>query len=413
MKKRRISYSVYFVMILAVLLTLLYESFQPKNIETVTIISGAGLEKGEEKAIKLIVQIIKPEKGDAGSSKSSCIVLSAEGDSVSEACEGIILKTGSALFWAHCSVIILNREFAESEDIVKHLDMFFRSSNFRNTTSLLISDEKPEDILNADTMFEMISAFGIQRMLDDQEYESNSIYMPLKEFIKNYYTIGSSAIVAGISTEDVNQYSGGANNGSESEETLKTVILSDCAVFKEGKFVSYLDPDEFDGFQWMTGNLLSKLIVLKDVELESEQNEKNTLGVSLFSSKESVEPIYEDGKYILKVKINTKAEIVSVNNELQISNISHYKLENRYDEFENLIKGNIEDTVRQAWQKMIEINCDFCEIEDAFYCKYGKKWKNAQTGKSDSDIISDIELEFDINVTIITGGLNKRYKLGL
>ena len=101
MRKRRNSYTVYIIMICMIVLALFYESFQPRNIETVTLISGVGLEKGENKRVKMTIQMIKPMKGDAGSSNSSCLILSGEGDTVAEASENIILKTGSMLFWAH------------------------------------------------------------------------------------------------------------------------------------------------------------------------------------------------------------------------------------------------------------------------------------------------------------------------
>ena len=104
------------------------------------------------------------------------------------------------LFWAHCSIILLNSEFAADENVMPYLDMFFRSSNFRNTASVIVCDESPEEIFNANTVFESISAFGIQRLLDDQDYESNSVYMSLKKFVKNYYMLSSSSVVAGIKT---------------------------------------------------------------------------------------------------------------------------------------------------------------------------------------------------------------------
>lgn len=98
MKKRRNGYGIYALIVCIILMALFYESFQPRSIETVTIVSGVGIEKGEDSKLKMSVQVIKPEKNESGSSTSSCITLTGEGESISEAAEKIILKTGVYFF---------------------------------------------------------------------------------------------------------------------------------------------------------------------------------------------------------------------------------------------------------------------------------------------------------------------------
>ena len=412
MRKRRSSYFVYIIIAFSLVLALFYESFQPRNIETVSIISGVGFEKGENKKMKMTVQIIRPEKGETGTSTSSCIVISGEGDTVTEASEEIVRKTGSALFWAHCSIILLRTDFAADQDVMPYMDMFFRSLNFRNTASVIVSEDAPGDILNSDTVFEMVSAFGIQRLLDDQDYESNSVYMSLKKFTKNYYKLSSSTVVAGVSFSELRKYTGGnsAGGSSESDKPIRLVVLSPCAVMKKGKFVSYLSQDEFNGYKWLSDTMSAKIINIKNMPLESENNQENTLGISLFGGNCRLVPMYEDGKYILKVKIDVKAQVVSIQNELQARKITPYKLENRYREYARLAEEYIKNDVNAAWTKMIETDSDYCNIQDLFYGKFSKEWQNSRP-ETDSAMLSGITLEYDIKVNFISGGLNKRFKL--
>ena len=411
MRKRRNSYTVYIIMICMIVLALFYESFQPRNIETVTLISGVGLEKGENKRVKMTIQMIKPMKGDAGSSNSSCLILSGEGDTVAEASENIILKTGSMLFWAHCSIILLNSEFAADENVMPYLDMFFRSSNFRNTASVIVCDESPEEIFNANTVFESISAFGIQRLLDDQDYESNSVYMSLKKFVKNYYMLSSSSVVAGIKTSEVEENSSDSSNGGEkNKEKVKMIELSPCAIMKKGRFISYLSDSEFDGYKWLSDTMSAKIETIDNVNVESENNEPNSFGISLFSANSKLEPAFEDGQYILRVKISVKAQFISVENELQSRNISAYKLERRFDEYKSLISAGIEKDIDSTWQKMVQTESDFCNIQDLFYSKYGNEWKNNRP-ESDGEMLSNIKLDYNIDVNVVSGGLNKRFKI--
>lgn len=414
MRKRRSSYWVYIIIAAALAMSLFYESFQPRNIETVSIISGVGFEHGENKKLKMTVQVIRPEKGETGTSRSSCIVVSGEGDTVTEASEAIVLKTGSSLFWAHCAIILFNTRLAADMDIMPHLDMFFRSMNFRNTASVIVSDDVPSDILNSDTVFEMVSAFGIQRLFDDQGDESNSVYTSLKKFTKHYYGLSGSTVVAGVSITEVTKYTGGSAAGGsvDSDKPIRLVTLSDCAVMKKGRFVSYLTENEFNGYKWLSDTMSAKLISIKDTVLKTEDGEPNTLGISLFGGSCTLVPMNENGEYILKVMIDVKAEMISIENELQAKSITQYRLKNRYAEYTGLVEAHIRNAVDDAWRKMIETDCDFCNIQELFYGRFANKWKTDRP-ETDSRMLADIKLDYDINVNFISGGLNKRFKLNV
>lgn len=414
MRKRRSSYWVYIIIAATLVMSLFYESFQPRNIETVSIISGVGFEKGENKKLKMTVQVIRPEKGETGTSRSSCIVVSGEGDTVTEASEAIVLKTGSALFWAHCAIILFNTELATEVDIMPHLDMFFRSMNFRNTASVIVSNDSPSDILNSDTVFEMVSAFGIQRLFDDQGDESNSVYTSLKKFTKHYYDLSRSTVVAGIAITEVTKYTGGNSAGGsvDSEKPIRLVTLSDCAVMKSGRFVAYLNENEFNGYKWLSDTMSAKTVNVKNTVLNSENNEPNTLGISLFGGKCSLVPMRENGEYILRIKINVKAEIISIENELQAKSITQYSLEKRYSEYKRLTEEYIKNDIEAAWAKMEETDSDFCNIQELFYGSFANEWKGSRP-ETDSEMLAQIKLDYDINVNFISGGLNKRYKLNV
>ena len=113
----------------------------------------------------------------------------------------------------------------------------------------------------------------------------------------------------------------------------------------------------------------------------------------------------------MRVNISVKAQIISLENELQAKNISQYKLENRYDEYKRLIRENIQNDIEATWAKMIETNSDYCNIQDLFYGYLGNEWKNNRP-ETDTEMLSAISLDYDIDVNVISGGLNKRYKLG-
>lgn len=408
MKQRRFGYGLYIVIGLLVLLMLGYDTFQPRSIETVAVISGVGIETGEKDVIRLSVQLMKSNNSGGGEGNTaSSVVMSAEGKTIPQACENLVSKTGSVLFWSHCAVIIINKDLASSTDMVPHLDMFFRSSNFRNTSAVIVCDESPMDILNADTISETVSAFGIRKLMDDQEYESNCVYTTLKRFVKDYYSICQSGVVTGVELTELENTSSDDN----ANDTKKSAVaLTDTAIFKKGRFVDYLSDCELNGYKWLTDTMEMRTVTLDDFIVESENNEKNTMSFTVFSTSVKLKPMYEDGKYILSIKMDAKAEIISIYNNMQSINISIHKLKKRYDELGNKLGDSIKKDIESAWQKMIEKDCDYCGIQDLFYSYLGNTWKNAEFSDT-KQALENITKEYEMDITVIAGGLNKRYKL--
>lgn len=408
MKQRRFGYGLYIVIGLLILLMLGYDTFQPRSIETVAVISGVGIEAGENDEIRLSVQLMKSNNSGGGEGNTaSSVVMSAEGKTIPQACENLVSKTGSVLFWSHCAVIIINRDLASNTDMVPHLDMFFRSSNFRNTSAVIVCDESPMDILNADTISETVSAFGIRKLMDDQEYESNCVYTTLKRFVKDYYSICQSTVVTGIELTELENTSSDDN----ANDTKKSAVaLADTAIFKKGKFVDYLSDYELNGYKWLTDTMEMRTVTLNDFIVESENNEKNTMSFTVFATSVKLKPMYEDGKYILSIKIDAKAEIISIYNNMQSVNISIHKLKRRYDELGDKLGKSIKNDIESAWRKMSDTDCDYCGIQDLFYSYLGNTWKNAYFSSTEQ-ALENITKEYEMDITVIAGGLNKRYKL--
>lgn len=410
MKQRRFGYGSYIVVGLLILLMLGYDTFQPRSIETVAVISGLGLEKSENDDIRLSVQLMKSNNSGGGEGNTaSSVVMSAEGKTVPQACERLVSKTGSVLFWSHCAVIIINRALAEDTDMVPHLDMFFRSSNFRNTSAVIVSDSSPIDVLKSDTISETVSAFGIRKLMDDQEYESNCVYTTLKRFVKDYYSIGKSSVVTGVKLTELENTSAGDEKNDPST-TRSAVALSDTAIFKDGRFVDYLSDDELNGYKWLTDTMETRTITLNNFIVESENNEENTMSFTVFGTSVRLKPIHEGSKYILRAKINAKAEIIAIHNGMQSVNISIRKLKRRYDELGNKLAERIKHDIESSWQKMLTESCDYCGIQDMFYSYLGKTWKNSNF-KDAKQALESIQIEYEMDITVIAGGLNKRYKL--
>lgn len=407
-KKRRFNYLFYAAIVIALLFSLLYEVFEPRSVENIAMVSGVGLEKGENETIKLSVQIIKPTFQDT---EAQGIVFTGEGSTVIEATEQIVLKTGSLLFWSHCAVMIINENLAQ-EDMVGHLDFFFRVLNYRNMVPIFISDKSPEEVLNSTVMFESISAFGIQKLLEDLNQDTNSVYTNMNDFMTHYYDVGGSTVVAGITLAETGEGAIGQEQESSQSENTESeenamVELSDCAVISKGRLAGYLNTSELMGYNWLNNDVKTRSMVIENVEFEEGVN-SGTVSIAMFNLSAKIVPQQTDGKWKMRVKIKGKAEILSVENGVDFTKKSAAEVERMTQRLNDLIQEKIQAEIESAWDKMEEYECDFCGINKLFYSKYGNRW-DGQPKTDSMDFLENVELDYEVKFSVVTESMNKRF----
>ena len=402
-KKRRNSYLLYAWIAAALLCVLFYRVYGPKGIEKIAIISGAGLEQGENAPVKLTVQLIKPNSAET--SEAEGVVFSGEGETVAQAAEQIVLQVGSVLYWSHCSVLILQEDFAK-EDVVPHLDFFFRSLDYRNMTPIFVSKDSPGDVLNAEVLFDSISGFGLETLLKVQETDNNSVYTDMYEFMSHYYDVNASGLVAGLTLEEEKQSQSG-DSGSGGGEDSKMAGLSDCAVFCRGKLQGYIGTDALMGFHWLNNGTKARSITLEKVILGPGQD-CGRVSVSLFGVRTKITPEWQDGQWSLRLKITGDAELVSAENGVDFATKDPREISRMMEQLNDILAQKIQEEVDAVWQKMNEYDCDFCGVGKRFYAKYGKRWPGEPNG-TPRVVLEEVQPRCDVRLTIVTESLNKRF----
>ncbi len=399
---RRRNFPIIIIMFaVTVFLSLVSNVFQPRSIETVMIVSGAGIEKSNDGNIRLSIQVIKPVKSDSGSSVSSCFVFSGEGESMSEATEKIIAKSGTVPAWSHCEVIVISKEIATEQDISFLIDPFFRANEVKNSTLILLSDESPEKILNAQTPFDSVSAFGIRRLLDDMDFESNRSPVTLKDFMEDYYSLSGASVIQSLSTEEIKNYTGG-DESSESGKTTTEVILSSPSIVKNGKLSAELSPQANIGSKWLKNEIKGMMMSI------GGKGGNNEISLILYSASAKLKAEKQDDKYVLKVTVKAEAEITSVLSEDEEGIISEKAIAGKYDSIRESIQNEIKNQIYSAWEEMISTDTDFSGIAEQLYAGLGHEWLEKQSGFG-REMLENTVLKVDVKISISSGGLNKRY----
>lgn len=125
---------------IALLLPLLGGCLDSHEIETLAIVSGLAVDRGEEKTFRVTAELISSKN-----EQTSSLSVSAEGDTVYDCIRSLVSPAGKTLYLSHCKVGILSLDAAE-EGLPSLVDWANRDTEGRLTMSLLLAEGRAADL---------------------------------------------------------------------------------------------------------------------------------------------------------------------------------------------------------------------------------------------------------------------------
>lgn len=188
---------------LLILLILLQISFlsgcwSKKELDEISILSGVGIDIGEQNKLRLTMQVIlhremkiESQSGKRGGEEKPTQNVVAEGNSLIDANRNYVLQSGRRGYWSHINVLIIGEELAK-KGIGQILDVLERDQEVRRRTYLLVSKGEAKDILNAETIdLEIIQAYNISDMVKLSGANGKSVMIDLHK----YFLMASKKII--------------------------------------------------------------------------------------------------------------------------------------------------------------------------------------------------------------------------
>ncbi len=225
------------------------------------IITTIGIDKEDDK-IKLSALAVIPAGGNDISSNLE--VFEGEGENVSEALDDISSDTGKKIGLAHCDCIALS-ESAMKDNLTEFLDYFIRTANLATNASLVATDGKAKDLLDATKSSNNLLDLSLRNIVVFEEKRNLLEAVNIEKFYRQYFTESGTFYMPILSTEDSateqdsqsngsesggssseSESSGNSGNGSGSGQNKQKKIVnrSEVAVIDRGKYLRTLTEDE-------------------------------------------------------------------------------------------------------------------------------------------------------------------------
>ena len=278
------------ILIALVFVLFFFDDYDIIDVEKTAIITAVAIDYNDEKETDeytVTAQIAVPEANDTNT-ESTRTELSGKGGTIGAAIKQIGDLSGWYPHLSFCNLIILGKDMCKT-NVIKTLDYFTKTLRLQDSAMVILSETSAKELLETTTPLDKISSFAIQKILfKNKGFDTDVASVDVKDFCLQYYDVGSSSFMPIVGaksqfTEETGQSGGsgggqgaetaggeGGQGGGSNEESArekKVFHANVTALFKEGRKVGELSPEETLVFNAMRQNITGTTLELTNVKV--------------------------------------------------------------------------------------------------------------------------------------------------
>jgi len=350
-----------------------------REINQMSIVAGAAVDKTQDGKYKLTVEIIDLKSGGKEANIHSK-KLESYGESFFDAVRNTIKFNSQKLYWGHVETIVVSKEVAK-EGILQILDFLDRDAEPRSSIDILISKEDTAaQILDSQSIATEIRSFEINKMLDVEKSLSKSPKTEVYQFINALGADGVSPVLPVI--------------GLKKNWGQATSQLSGTAVFKGDKLAYMFNEEDTKYYLFIVDEVHGGLLLLK----EGQNDGLSGITLEIEKSKTEVKPVYSKGKLSFDMTIKVKTNLGEVDNDEKYHNkLDTDKMQKEAGE---MLKKEVERVIKAV---QYEYDIDIFGFGKSVREDIPDLWK--KIGPEWADIFKNVPVKVDVGVKINHSGL--------
>ena len=350
-----------------------------RELNELIIVMGIGMDTDIEAEgnIKLIAQIVQPEKlssgsdnSSGGSSEKAFVNISSSAPGTFEAVRNYTHMVTGKLYISHNQIIVIGRQLAE-RGISEVLDFFVRAKETRPTVSFIIADTTAEEILGVQPEMNMMPAIYLDKLVEAQDANSETFGADMIDYISAMQSETLSLVIPIVHLE---------MNG----ENVVHVIDS-MAVFKGDQMVGELDATQTRGLLWVKGRVSSGVI---NVDIDD-----GLASLEILNATSKVEPmVSDDGKVTMRISISTDLRLTE---QTCTENLA---TDENLLRLQELAKKAIKQKIEQVFEQAKTLHADVFGFGELIHKHHNDIWTNMEPNWD--EIFQTITLDIEIEPTI-------------
>lgn len=398
-------FSLVLLVLFSIFLTGCWSSHEIENLAVVDIM---GIDQDDSGQFELTISIINPAptQNGIGKIRLTTVVETATGKTLYEAVEKLSSTLSKDIYFGNIGIVVVGERAAQNK-MESVLDFLKRDNHIRPYVQLLITREKIIDIIKTDPQLKSSLGTEIHSMVTNRHYKHTEIVKDLSQFLKGFSSDTKDSFTgeirlaekSGINITEKTKLSEKDITKKDKEgveQNSGALSLQGAAVFKQKKYIGWLNDQEARGLLLLRGELTHDIIV---VTCPKEGNGSISIMISQLSSQLS--PHFIGGQPVMDVNIKVDGDILDI--DCPDFNLTVDQINQLNIALEEEIKQEIMtvlDKAQKQWQ------ADVFGFGDTIYHHYPDEWNQISSQWRDGGL-SGMKLNISIVANVSRSGLTK------
>jgi len=350
------------------------------EVDRIAIVSGLAVDKNPKGDKFLLTAEIVDMQGSLTEGNVKARRTQSEGDTFFDAIRNMILISAKKLYWSHAKAIIVSQDVAK-EGIIPIIDWISRDIEPRTDMGIFVSREKTAwELLEQQSITTDIRAFEMEYMLVANNALSKSVRVNIIELIDTISGKGTSPYLPAI--------------GVTLSDRKRTANLSGMAVLKKDKLIGFLSEQDTKFFLFVKNKIQGGLLIV----YPDEEHPNDGVTLEIFKSKTKVQPVYSNGKLLMKININTEVGIAE--EDIPINYMIETNKSKLKKETEEYLNKNIENIIKKVQE---DFDTDIFGFGRIVMEEMPSLWKNIDDEWD--EIFRTLEVDINTEIDIRGSGL--------
>lgn len=416
--KKLLHNKLFYIFALLIILMFPTTLYAQSDKDKTLVVTSIGIDKEDDKYNLTTLAVIPKGSNDVNANLEA---FSGEGKTIAEALKNISFNTGKKIGLAHCDSIIISLDATE-DNISIILDYFIRTSNLATNATLIVSDGKASDLLNASKSSNNYLDLSLKNIVAFQEENSFIHDTTIEKFYKTYFTESSTFYLPIIGIQSAQQSgsgsdgggagssgnqsgggsddSGGGQSGGKEEKKIKNDER--ILVLKNGKKQRELTPDEIFIY-----SLVSSSSYNLQIELENINDEYVTESLEVYE--QVGKAVFTDytfdaeGNPIVKYDVWLSVMIDEIASTINYAYASIDSLQNFISPtVEKLIKEQVSEKLDNVNKQLQTDGSDIFGLYEKYHAFHTKKWKKyLDTLESQHDYLRNLNIAINLHLNYV------------
>lgn len=365
------------------------------------LVEAVGIDRTDDGRLKLTLQIFAPRGSGSAtavdSSKNNSAILTATGDTISQAVEQANQMQGKTMFLGHNRVIVLGQSLV-AESIQPILSFFDRSENTRQNARVLVSAVTAEEIVSTGVQQGILSAESLEAMIRQGEESDGALECNYFSLSMQLDDTGGSALIPVIrplpeeETQSQSQDSSSSGEEGVSMAQLNHFQLEGTALLQNYALTTVFSQEVTKGLCFLLNESDYPVLVLS--------YEDTTLSARLHQSSSSW-------------SVSGEGAVLSVQAKASIDELlqpGERESENDFTQMEQLAGEEIASLCQSAYQEVTAYQANVLDLMDQLKWSDGDAWEAMK--EKPEEFLAGLSLQVEVEVTFDRTGLETNQKVG-